>query len=157
MHRNLLGDVEPPYEERANLAVFITGCDSGFGRALALHLLGRGYTVFAGCLTKEGAASLPAAAGGAASRLHAIACDVTSDRDVDAAVAAVRKWAAVSASRWAPIIAGEDELFGGGGGSTVGASNAVASRIVVSGLVVYARCIRGLARGTCLPTGLVAG
>lgn len=33
-------------------AVFITGCDSGFGRALAKHLHKLGFTVFAGCLLK---------------------------------------------------------------------------------------------------------
>ena len=38
--------------EREDLAIVITGCDSGFGRALALELLSRGYTVFAlGALT----------------------------------------------------------------------------------------------------------
>lgn len=33
-------------------AVFITGCDSGFGHALAKHLHKLGFTVFAGCLLK---------------------------------------------------------------------------------------------------------
>lgn len=33
-------------------AVFITGCDGGFGRALAKHLHKLGFTVFAGCLLK---------------------------------------------------------------------------------------------------------
>ena len=36
--------------EREDLAVVVTGCDSGFGKALALELLSRGYTVFACCL-----------------------------------------------------------------------------------------------------------
>uniref|UniRef100_J3S4I2 D-beta-hydroxybutyrate dehydrogenase, mitochondrial-like n=1 Tax=Crotalus adamanteus TaxID=8729 RepID=J3S4I2_CROAD len=31
-------------------AVLITGCDKGFGHALARHLHGKGFTVFAGCL-----------------------------------------------------------------------------------------------------------
>ncbi|KAM3860283.1 D-beta-hydroxybutyrate dehydrogenase, mitochondrial [Diretmus argenteus] len=34
-------------------SVFITGCDSGFGHALAKHLHTRGFTVFAGCLLKD--------------------------------------------------------------------------------------------------------
>lgn len=33
-------------------AVLVTGCDSGFGRALAKHLHQLGFTVFAGCLLK---------------------------------------------------------------------------------------------------------
>ncbi|XP_057179403.1 D-beta-hydroxybutyrate dehydrogenase, mitochondrial [Triplophysa rosa] len=35
-------------------AVLITGCDSGFGHALANHLHKLGFTVFAGCLLKDG-------------------------------------------------------------------------------------------------------
>ncbi|XP_076827185.1 D-beta-hydroxybutyrate dehydrogenase, mitochondrial [Brachyhypopomus gauderio] len=34
-------------------AVFITGCDCGFGHALAKHLHKLGFTVFAGCLLKD--------------------------------------------------------------------------------------------------------
>ncbi|PIO66540.1 hypothetical protein TELCIR_11746, partial [Teladorsagia circumcincta] len=33
--------------------VFITGCDSGFGRLLALKLLKMGVNVFAGCYTEN--------------------------------------------------------------------------------------------------------
>ena len=36
-----------------NRAVFVTGCDSGFGRAVALKLAKDGLPVFAGCLTNE--------------------------------------------------------------------------------------------------------
>ncbi|XP_059139305.1 17-beta-hydroxysteroid dehydrogenase type 6-like [Physella acuta] len=35
--------------------ILITGCDSGFGRALAIHLDSVGFHVFAGCLTENGA------------------------------------------------------------------------------------------------------
>ena len=34
-------------------AVFITGCDSGFGRAFAKHLDSLGVPVYAGCLLTE--------------------------------------------------------------------------------------------------------
>ncbi|EPB79951.1 hypothetical protein ANCCEY_01017 [Ancylostoma ceylanicum] len=37
--------------------VFITGCDSGFGRLLALKLLKMGVNVFAGCYTEQGKGS----------------------------------------------------------------------------------------------------
>ncbi|KHJ95536.1 oxidoreductase, short chain dehydrogenase/reductase family protein [Oesophagostomum dentatum] len=36
-----------------NKAVFITGCDSGFGKALAIRCAERGMPVFAGCLSEE--------------------------------------------------------------------------------------------------------
>uniref|UniRef100_A0A672FAG7 D-beta-hydroxybutyrate dehydrogenase, mitochondrial-like n=1 Tax=Salarias fasciatus TaxID=181472 RepID=A0A672FAG7_SALFA len=36
-------------------AVLVTGCDSGFGRQLALCLDRRGFLVFAGCLSPDGA------------------------------------------------------------------------------------------------------
>ena len=35
-------------------AVFITGCDSGFGNGLARHLDSLGVPVYAACLTQEG-------------------------------------------------------------------------------------------------------
>ena len=41
---------EPDLDSRARLAVVVTGCDTGFGRALAIELAQRGYVVFAGCL-----------------------------------------------------------------------------------------------------------
>lgn len=34
-------------------AVFISGCDTGFGRESALKLARKGCPVFAGCLTEE--------------------------------------------------------------------------------------------------------
>ena len=36
-----------------NKVVFITGCDSGFGRLLAIKCAKNGIPVFAGCLTPE--------------------------------------------------------------------------------------------------------
>lgn len=35
-------------------AVLITGCDSGFGFALAKHLHDKGFIIYAGCLQKVG-------------------------------------------------------------------------------------------------------
>lgn len=36
------------------LAVYITGCDTGFGKDLAFGLAAKGFFVFPGCLTDEG-------------------------------------------------------------------------------------------------------
>ncbi|CAD5233720.1 unnamed protein product [Bursaphelenchus xylophilus] len=74
--------------------VFISGCDSGFGHDLALKCLQHGMTVFAGCLTDEGARNLQTKASGtneksgesSSSRhgkLHTIIVDVASDESVE--------------------------------------------------------------------------
>ncbi|CAL2029113.1 unnamed protein product [Caenorhabditis brenneri] len=66
-------------------AVFITGCDTGFGRELALKCLEHGMPVFAGCLTQQGIESLSAEARksiGNGRSLDAFLMDVTSDDSV---------------------------------------------------------------------------
>lgn len=65
--------------------VFITGCDSGFGRLLALRLDQRGFRVLASCLTPSGAEDLQRAA---SSRLHTTLLDVTDPQSVQRAA----KW-----------------------------------------------------------------
>ncbi|KAJ3606959.1 hypothetical protein NHX12_026475 [Muraenolepis orangiensis] len=68
-------------------AVFITGCDRGFGKALAKHLHTLGFTVFAGCLLKD-------AGGEGARELEELGCprmkvlqlDVCSEEQVHHAV-----------------------------------------------------------------------
>jgi len=69
-------------------AVFITGCDTGFGHSLSVRLHRLGVRVFAGCLFPEGE--------GAAllrqecpDHLTVVPCDVTSQDQVDAAVVRV--------------------------------------------------------------------
>ncbi|GFR73835.1 D-beta-hydroxybutyrate dehydrogenase, mitochondrial [Elysia marginata] len=66
-------------------AVFITGCDSGFGHELAQQLDSLGYTVFAGCLApdREGARALK---GSCSDRLKIVPIDVTDDFQVSQAV-----------------------------------------------------------------------
>ncbi|KAF8773866.1 retinol dehydrogenase 5-like [Argiope bruennichi] len=71
-------------KERVNpngKAVFITGCDSGFGYQLAKQLHSLGYRVFAGCLFPEtgGAAELKNECPGKMSIVH---IDVTKDESV---------------------------------------------------------------------------
>ncbi|XP_019638263.1 PREDICTED: D-beta-hydroxybutyrate dehydrogenase, mitochondrial-like [Branchiostoma belcheri] len=72
-------------------AVFITGCDSGFGFLLAKRLDSLGFTVFAGCLLAdsggEGAKKLRAEC---SSRLSTVQIDVTDDGQVQAAVQQVK-------------------------------------------------------------------
>jgi len=67
-------------------AVFVTGCDSGFGHRLANRLNGLGFTVFAACLDPNGdgpQSLLKTAANPKATKL--IQMDVTSDEDVQRA------------------------------------------------------------------------
>ena len=68
--------------------VFITGCDSGFGRALALRLDRKGVPVFAGCYTSKGVDSL---VGEGSFRLRAVQVDVSKDDSIQAAYTWVRK------------------------------------------------------------------
>ncbi|XP_061615008.1 D-beta-hydroxybutyrate dehydrogenase, mitochondrial isoform X1 [Phyllopteryx taeniolatus] len=72
-------------------AVFITGCDSGFGLALAEHLHKLGFTVFAGCLLKdksgEGAKVLEEFH---SERMKVVQLDVCSDEQVNRAAWFVR-------------------------------------------------------------------
>ncbi|KAI8510357.1 hypothetical protein Bbelb_112730 [Branchiostoma belcheri] len=72
-------------------AVFITGCDSGFGFKLAKRLDSLGFTVFAGCLLAdsggEGSKKLRAEC---SSRLSTVQIDVTDDGQVKTAVQQVK-------------------------------------------------------------------
>ncbi|KAM4606390.1 D-beta-hydroxybutyrate dehydrogenase, mitochondrial [Polymixia lowei] len=72
-------------------AVFITGCDSGFGHALAKHLHKLGFTVFAGCLFKdqggEGAKGLEEFH---CDRMKVVQLDVCSEEQVNHAVEYVK-------------------------------------------------------------------
>ncbi|KAK9527691.1 hypothetical protein VZT92_014231 [Zoarces viviparus] len=73
-------------------AVLVTGCDSGFGHALAKQLHKLGFTVFAGCLFKdkggEGAKELEEFH---SDRMKVVQLDVCSDEQVDQAVEYVKE------------------------------------------------------------------
>ncbi|GMT09100.1 hypothetical protein PFISCL1PPCAC_397 [Pristionchus fissidentatus] len=73
----------PTVENLEKKAVFISGCDSGFGRALAIKCAKAGLTVFAGCLTVDGEKSLSAETQGL--KLVVLPLDVTKDASVAAA------------------------------------------------------------------------
>ncbi|KAG7457142.1 hypothetical protein MATL_G00243350 [Megalops atlanticus] len=73
-------------------AVFITGCDSGFGFALAKYLHKLGFTVFAGCLLKESGGDGAAALEGLHSdRMKVVQLDVCSEEQVTRAAEFVRE------------------------------------------------------------------
>lgn len=73
-----------------NRAVFVTGCDSGFGHLLAKRLDFLGYPVFAGCLddNSSGAKGLKRIS---SDRLQVVKIDVTSDSSVNDAVSFVEE------------------------------------------------------------------
>ncbi|PAV83041.1 hypothetical protein WR25_02576 [Diploscapter pachys] len=63
--------------------ILITGCDSGFGKLLALKCLSRGMPVFAGCLTENGVDDLRLEAKKLQhGQLYTIQMDVTNDESV---------------------------------------------------------------------------
>ena len=62
--------------------VLITGCDSGFGYMLALRLDSLGYTVYAGCLTENGANELKQRG---SDNLQVILLDVTCSESIEQA------------------------------------------------------------------------
>lgn len=82
-------DLDPTATKNQEIAIFVTGCDSGFGKELVRPLTKRGYTVFAGCLHNESFAlfqedplAIP------------IQVDVTSDKSVTIAFKTVSSWLA---------------------------------------------------------------
>lgn len=79
--------------------IFITGCDSGFGRLLALRLDQRGFRVLASCLTPSGAEDLQRVA---SSRLHTTLLDVTDPQSVR------------QAAKWVETHVGKTGECGGG-------------------------------------------
>ncbi|KAK7072899.1 (2R,3R)-2,3-butanediol dehydrogenase, partial [Halocaridina rubra] len=72
-------------------AVLITGCDSGFGNAIALHLDNLGFRVFAGCLfadsNGEGAEKLRKEG---SDLLHVLQLDITKQEQLNKAVVDIK-------------------------------------------------------------------
>ncbi|XP_044533921.1 retinol dehydrogenase 5 [Gracilinanus agilis] len=81
----------------ADAFVFITGCDSGFGRHLALRLDRRGFRVLAACLTPLGAENLKRAA---SPRLCTTLLDVTDPQNIQ------------RVAEWVGTLVGKKGLFG---------------------------------------------
>lgn len=74
-------------ERNHDLAVYITGCDSGFGKDLATQLAADGYFVFAGCLTADGIHSYDGI-----ERVTPLQADVTKEDQVLQAASVVTDW-----------------------------------------------------------------
>lgn len=72
-------------------AVFISGCDTGFGHLLALKCTKNGIPVYAGCYTKEGEERLQKEAKGNPGRLVTVPLDITKDESVKKAADLVKK------------------------------------------------------------------
>ncbi|XP_042240147.1 estradiol 17-beta-dehydrogenase 2-like [Homarus americanus] len=70
-------------------AVLITGCDTGFGHALALHLDKMGVRVFA-CVLKSGGEGAERLRKGGSSRLHVLQMDITNQGEVKKALEDVK-------------------------------------------------------------------
>lgn len=79
---------KPSKHDDTELGVVITGCDSGFGKELALLADSAGFHVFAGCLSKDSFDHFRGTS------IAPILMDVTKDEQVNAAVEAVQKWIA---------------------------------------------------------------
>jgi hypothetical protein len=82
--------IEPKKElQQSNkeLAVVITGCDSGFGKELVFRLAAEGFVVFAGCLKEESKKQFACEP-----LIHPLVLDVTSDEHVQEAFQMIQKW-----------------------------------------------------------------
>jgi len=73
-----------------NRAVLITGCDSGFGHALAKHLDSQGFPVFASCLNPSGPGAKELTES-CSKRLQILALDVTNDESAKKALEFVKE------------------------------------------------------------------
>lgn len=79
---------DPKRYPTRELAVVITGCDTGFGRDVALRAADAGYIVFAGCLREESVGELELLS----ENIKPFTMDVTDDKHVEKAALIVSKW-----------------------------------------------------------------
>ncbi|XP_050388743.1 short-chain dehydrogenase/reductase family 9C member 7 [Patella vulgata] len=93
LNRLEVGNIDDKY-------VFITGCDTGFGNALAKKLDGLGFHVIAACLTKDGASELKKVT---SERLTTVVLDVTSTQDVKRVMEEIDEMIPASKGLWAIV------------------------------------------------------
>ncbi|XP_023228798.1 short-chain dehydrogenase/reductase family 9C member 7-like isoform X1 [Centruroides sculpturatus] len=70
---------QPPLSSK-NKAVFVTGCDTGFGHLFAQRMAERNYRVFAGCLFPEGDGANKLKA--FSSKIEIVPLDVTNEQSI---------------------------------------------------------------------------
>jgi hypothetical protein len=79
-------------ETNIEMAIVITGCDTGFGKELAIYIANElGYTVFAGCLFPQQFVSTTISSS-IEGTIIPIQMDVTKDDQVQNVVTQVQKW-----------------------------------------------------------------
>ncbi|XP_025032396.1 D-beta-hydroxybutyrate dehydrogenase, mitochondrial-like, partial [Python bivittatus] len=81
-----------PLPQASGKAVLITGCDKGFGHALARHLHAKGFTVFAGCLLlDQGGDGARELCDLGSERMHVLQLDVRYEVEVARALQCVKE------------------------------------------------------------------
>ncbi|XP_060734575.1 retinol dehydrogenase 7-like [Tachysurus vachellii] len=74
--------------DRGSKYVYITGCDSGFGKLLACHLDKCGFCVVAACFTEKGEEELKKSC---SSRMSTVHLDVRKPESIDKAAASIKE------------------------------------------------------------------
>jgi hypothetical protein len=78
--------VDDKTASKIELAIFITGCDTGFGKEIALRAASDGFVVFAGCFDPTSIEYLKV------DSVQPLLVDVTKDNQVEQAAKAVNEW-----------------------------------------------------------------
>uniref|UniRef100_A0AC34QU15 Uncharacterized protein n=1 Tax=Panagrolaimus sp. JU765 TaxID=591449 RepID=A0AC34QU15_9BILA len=92
-----------PVKNWKKKAVFISGCDSGFGRLLAIKCAKNGLPVFAGCFTKSGEESLQNETKNLPGKVVTLPLDITKDESVKDAAEKVKKLLGKDDQLWALV------------------------------------------------------
>jgi hypothetical protein len=106
IHRHSFPQELIPLPSLHRRAIFISGCDSGFGRLLAIRCARNGILTFAGCLTSDGQQQIQSDVdklGVAKDRLVTVPLDVTNDESVREAADFVAKHLPQGHQLWALV------------------------------------------------------
>jgi len=87
-----LDEYDPSKHPDRELAVVITGCDSGFGKEIALRAAETGYVVFAGCLREESFVQFRMVSSQQTGNVIPLKMDVTIGDEVVNAALRVSEW-----------------------------------------------------------------
>lgn len=78
---------DPQQHPTRELAIIVTGCDSGFGRNVAVRAADAGFIVFAGCLKEESVTEWKEHG-----TIQPFVMNVTDDKHIEEAFQIVSKW-----------------------------------------------------------------